>query len=647
MKDIIFGRKEWHDDQGHWAVIGGLTLLAIWALWIGRAYLDLDTDVVPAGREYGSAIQAHHLWTRIKECGICALWDGSERGGFPAFVDMLSSLLHPLVAVTTLAFGVVNGSKIALIVALWLGGVAQFWLARQMRLRWLAQVWSGMVGVAAGHLTGRMELGIFSMVLSTAMAAFVFPAFLTVVQSGKRRSTIVLAVVLAMSIVAGQGYVQAGLLFLAPAFLILLLDRELHLRLFWREYAIAMGLAVLLAAIFLVPLLHFWPHFLKDSDPHLRAMQPLRYFVLNLVIGETAFLASEALQKLPYPHLYTMYVGWIPVLLAVLCLKLGHPEDRRTLSFLTASILLAVLTGSGVTVQLLRALWPGVAALRYAPMIGGLAVPPLLGLAAYALDKLLAIDWPQLNLTQFSWKLELDLKWLLIIPLFISLSAVHDFSQNWLAVKGIETDTYELLRALRTPSLQWVQPIYGAHYFVEPAVDMGLKLSPGIMTWRWKDRPFPEPYLVAKWEDEPSEGTQVATAGDAVIYRFEDRQYASVQLGEKGIPCRAYGTGGDLLVECSNDETGQLVVRENNWSGWYAWRDGKRVALRDSRWLSVNAPSGTHEYRFRYLPWDVPLGVLLTLIGVALCTWQWIKNPWRQSTAADCEKRPSDCKRSA
>jgi hypothetical protein len=102
-----------------------LAFLAVWALFVGREYLNLDPAVIPAGREFNAAIQAHHLWTRFQTCGWCALWDGSERGGFPAFVDLLGSALHPLVIFTTLLFGVINGAIISLIASLWIAGLAQ------------------------------------------------------------------------------------------------------------------------------------------------------------------------------------------------------------------------------------------------------------------------------------------------------------------------------------------------------------------------------------------------------------------------------------------------------------------------------------------------------------------------------------------
>ena len=72
--------------------------LLVWTLIIARPYLNLDPTLMPNGREYGSAIQTHHFWVQLRECGACALWSGSVRGGNPALVDPYGSLLHPLVA---------------------------------------------------------------------------------------------------------------------------------------------------------------------------------------------------------------------------------------------------------------------------------------------------------------------------------------------------------------------------------------------------------------------------------------------------------------------------------------------------------------------------------------------------------------------
>jgi len=613
-------------------IILELGLIALWALWVGRDYLDFDSQVIPAGREFSSSVQAHHLWTRFQSCGGCALWDGSERGGFPAFVDPLASALHPAIIVTTLMFGVVNGAKIMVIVSLWIAGAAQWWLSRVLGLGWVLRIWGAAMVMVAGHLGGRMELGIVSLILSTAMVSLTFAPAIELSKTGSKRSVIMLAVALALVAVAGQGYMQVGLLVMAPAYLILIVHSQVGSSLLFKRYLTAAGIAFLLAAPFLVPFLHFWPNFLKDSDPYFTAGQPLSSYLLNLFIDDQEFFNSTALGKLPYPNMYVMFVGWIPVALALLCLWTARKEDRRSLIFLAVSAALVLFVGSMVPLQWLQNVYPGVASLRFITMIGGLAVPPIVALAAYSLDKLLKLDWPRFTVV-FSEENTpryrgLSLSLILLIPLVLAVQKAYDFSQIWLYTERMGDGVFELLGGLETPDLQWVQPPFGEHFYIEPAVRMGLKLSPGIMTWRWEGRKFPVPLLEANRSGPPSDAAeQVAEIDGIPIYQRPNLSYASVISQGSKFPCVAYGTGGYITVHCDIQQSGKLVVQENNWSGWKVWVDGKRVPLSGERWLEVDAEPGEHTYQFRYQPWDVPLGIILFFVGLGLCVYFWLAKP--------------------
>jgi len=306
-----------------------LGLVIVWGVWFTRSYLPLDSQRIPLGREFLSAIQTHHLWTRYAICGWCALWNGSARGGVPAFVDPHGSMLHPIVALTTVIWGVIQGAKVALVISFALAGVAVWWLAKELGLGRVPRVWSGLMAVVGGHLAFKMELGAFGVILATVMSSFFFPAALRLHREGTWRSVVLLGVVLASAVLAGQGYMQVGLLAAIPALLILLLGPNLKLRGAWKGFLAAAAIAFLLAAPFLVPLLHFLPNFAKEFDPEFTAAQPLRYLPLNLVINDDAFYVSDSLQKLPFPHLNALFIGWIPVILAVIGLTMAGHELRR------------------------------------------------------------------------------------------------------------------------------------------------------------------------------------------------------------------------------------------------------------------------------------------------------------------------------
>jgi uncharacterized membrane protein YfhO len=84
------------------------------------------------------------------------------------------------------------------------------------------------------------------------------------------------------------------------------------------------------------------------------------------------------------------------------------------------------------------------------------------------------------------------------------------------------------------------------------------------------------------------------------------------------LPCTASSKGGWIDVSCESQSPGLLVVNEYAWDGWWAWKDGQPVRLGSGTVLNVQAPAGKHHYQFRYLPWDVLLGALLTLTGIIL-----------------------------
>jgi hypothetical protein len=613
---------------GHLRGGAELALISLWALWIGRNFLTLDKAIWPIGREFGSQILSNHFWVQVLRCGVCALWNGSINGGQPALADIFGSTLHPLVAIGTLAAGVVGGAKLSIVGSLVIAGVAQWWIASSLRLGSVARVWSALLVVVGGHLLTRLDVGAVGLLVSTATASLTFAAALALGIYGTRRNALMLSLLGAITIVAGQGYLQASLIGIAPAFLFFVLDRSLRVKPVWREYALAFGLSLALAAVFLVPVFHFWPYLGKGVDPAFQSAQPLAYVPLNFVISDFAYLQSNVLGKLPYPYLYSLFVGWLPVLLAVLCIPLAKRRDYPALLCLATTTALAIFMASGLPLRWLEPALPALAALRHPPLLSGLAVPALLGLSAYGLDGLLRLAWPRIG---FGWGgrapsggRSVSLAWLLAIPLIGSLRAPVEMDQTFLRTANVEP-VYQAIGALGTVGLEWVAPPYGEHYWVEPALEAGLKVPNVVWAWGWKGRPLPQPRLMAGRGDPPPGTTVAGSLLDARVFEDPRAEYASVLTEGGPIPCLAQGSGGDLTIECTTDEAGPLVVQENSWEGWNALIDGSPALLLPGQWLSVEAPAGTHQFLFRYRPWDVPLGAFLSLAGFVVLAILWLR----------------------
>jgi len=603
-----------------------LLVVALWALWIGRHLLNFDPQVWTTGNEFGSQVYGFHLWDFIRQCGLCGLWNGMVNGGAPSLPDPYSGALHPVPALATLIAGVVNGAKITLVASFWLAGVGQWWIGKTMGLSRWSRLWTALVATSGAYIVGRLEGGNITLPLSTAAVSLALAASLDLALHRSRKAALRFAVLLALAVLAGQGYMQIALLFWGPWIILLILTPGTRPDAVWREFVLGIGLALLLAGIFLVPFLHFWPMAGKFSDPAFVGSQPFQYLPLNLVIHDWDFFMSTALGKLPYPYLNTLYIGWPPVILAILGLGLRNKKDTRLLVSLSLGALTMFWLASGEPFRWLAQLAPAISSVRLPSLMAGLAVPAVLALSGYGLDRVLQVRWPRLglgvSLGESRSGVSITTAWLLLIPLAATLRGADQFDQNFLGIDD-KSDVYQALAAFRTASLEWVSVPYGEHYWDEAAFDEGLKMTGYVAPWWWDGRELPPPRLEATRDaqDQPVS----SYLGDVPIYQKPSNVYAFIQSGPDMVPCSAQGVGGDLRVTCESGG-GTLVVRENSWSGWSATVNGKKAPLEESQWLSVTVPPGPIEVRFRYLPLDVLVGALLTFVGIVLAVALWIRS---------------------
>ncbi len=606
-----------------------IIIIFIWAIYVGRAYLDMNLLTWPSGGEFPSSIQTGYIWTNFIKCGACVFWNGFSHGGAPGFADMQGSMLHPLVIILTLLKGALNGAKLTIIGSLIIAGFAQWWLSKVLGFGRIPRVWSGLIAVVGGHLAARMELGAFGVVLSTAACSLVLAPGIGLGLTGKRHYTILLGVTIGLALLSGQGYMQVGLLLgMIPTFLIFILGREDQFKNLWKEYLLAGFLGFLIAGIFLIPMIHFYPNMAKNEDPTFEIAQILKYIPLNHLIDNVGFYFTDQLKPTPYPYLYANFLGWTPIILAIVVWRYIPKSRLRLMFYFLVSIILIYLIASADLLKLLVKIFPFVAGVRNSPQIAGLANPLILGLSAWGLDVLLHVKWPKIALINgnssssiFSLNTAIII---LSIPLIWSLREAYVFGHDWLSTVQIEKSLYQKVDLIKTDVTEWVNLPFGAHYWQIPAFENSLKISNAFRTWSWKSREDPPIYQEATFDVVDPSAPNLIRVIDGLNYlsHFEN-EYAYIQNGDQIIPCNAKSSGGNINVVCPESEKGQLVVTENNWTGWYAWVDQTRTQLLPSNWLSVDAPAGKHSYQFRYRPWDVWVGIFLTISGIALSIILW------------------------
>jgi hypothetical protein len=617
-----------------WEWVGpGIEILAIavWALWVGRSLLDFNPFVWPAGREFARDVYAFHFWEQLRRCGLCSLWNGSLNGGWPFLSDPFTGHLHPLPGLATLFAGVVNGAKITLLVSFFLAGLGQWWIASLIGLRRWSRLWTALVATSGGHLIGRVELGSVADPLSASAAILVLAAALDLALNRNRKAALRLALILGLALLAGHGYYQLALVWWIPWVFLLILTPEGRPNPVWREFVLAAALAALVAAIFLVPFLHFWPHLVKDVDATFEESQPLEYIPINLVVHDWLFLNSPVLAKMPYPYLHTLFIGWAAVVLAVVAIVRNRMADRRLLASLSLGALTMMWVASGVPMRWLVGLLPILAGFRHVANIAALAIPAILALSGYGLDRLLELRWPRLQVALSTAEnripISANLAWVLVIPLALSLRTMDQLDQLFLRTVD-RSGVYKGVGVLSTSQMEWVSFPLGEHYWIEAALSAGLKVTRVAAPWAWKERIQPPPLLEAAREARDVAFTPSLYLNELPVYADPSNEYASVDTGSGAVPCAAQGSGGDIRVTCVGPG-GLLVVRENSWAGWTVTVNGQAAPMDQGQWLAVAVPDGTVQVRFRYLPVDAALGASLTVAGLLLTAVLWVRGERR------------------
>jgi len=608
--------EQWWRVLPHTSILE-LAALAIWAIWVGRVYLNFDPMRWLPGGDWTLNLDGYIPWTWLGQCGTCVLWNGSVNGGAPAFVELVAAVLHPVWIISILLFGMVSASKVAVLAGLVMAGWAQWWLAKSLRLGQLTRLWSAALVVVGGHLAGRLDNGLVEELFSIAAASLALAAAVDLAVTGRRRSVALLGITVALAMLAGQSYEQIGLIAcIFPGLILFLFTSRLKRRPLLKSFLVAGLIAVLLTAILWVPLLHFWPNFIKPTtDTAFASMQSLEQLITNLVIADrNHYLLLESLSQPGSASWFADYIGWVPVLLAVVGLRAAPKRWLRVVAFAVLGIVLVYLMGSALLLKWLLPFAPAVLNLRTPAVITGLAVPLIVLLAAFGLDALWRLNWPALLVKLSNQSLPaLSLRWLLLVPLLWSLRSAYLSASQYMTLEDAPIDYYPVIGGTGLAAKQWVQLPYGETFEDLVAFQSGLKLTNALRPWEWKEHAPPAPYSEFS-RNQPVGDTQGAQYG--LYYQVHpDVSYASITQPTGSVACNGTAVGGNIDLTCNSTAPGQLNVMENAFSGWQVWRDGVKIQLTSGRWLSTPAPAGHHQYTFRYWPWDVAVGGLLSVVG--------------------------------
>lgn len=325
-----------------------ITVIAVFVVWVTWPYLGgTPSTALPAGGDFVVSIQGRFFWNHVRECGSCALWNGDIAGGSPALIDTSTDMLHPLVAGATLMLGVLEASRLLIALTLFISGIGSWWLAYLLGISSFARVFAGCVGAAGGHMTGRLSFGLVVLITSIATASLLIPAAILFSRRPGRRSTALLGGLLGITILSGQAYIQIGVLLLAPAGLLLLVRNGASWQVLLQRLIQVGAIALSIASILVVPVMHYRSIVGKDFDPYFSRSQAFKYVPLNLVIDRRDYFSSSMFNQPGFPAWHVNYIGWIALGFVALGTSRLWAQSRHEALFLGALAIGALWLGSG------------------------------------------------------------------------------------------------------------------------------------------------------------------------------------------------------------------------------------------------------------------------------------------------------------
>ena len=618
-----------HDKPGTLEYFYEIALITLFSLWVGRIYINFNPlEYIGSQGNDNFFLGLFNLLplTRLFHCGACILWNGSLNGGTPAFGNPQSLIAHPLVALFTLIFGALNGYKLLAAATIVIGALSQWWIAKALGLGRIGRLWSGIFAAVAGHLAWPF-FSAGNVAFSTACTSLAIASGLQFALKTDRKNAVVFGILAGLSFLAGNAIISVGfLVFIIPALLFIILGREIKKWCVLQELLLSVLISILVAAIYIIPSFSFIGKYQAASAPQIT--QALEYIPVNLIARDPAYFNNELLGKSTPSEYFGLYIGWLPVIFAVVAWRLIPREKLKLFWFFLVSILLLLfLSSTGLYNWILNIGSGSLITTQVPASVLGLVVVMVLGLSAWGLD----LAWNKITVDLIISRgkdrpdLKVNPRWFLLMPLLISLVNTYNFNQTFRTLDMVPHDLALAARSLAANEARWVSPPTDNWSYSAISTLDNIKITSQYESWSLPDRPAPPASISATMDLGSSNSPDFyKLVGPVVFLKSGDVTYASVTtLSGKIEPCSAIADGGWIKVTCDTTESGNLQVYENNWNGWKVRIDGSRAHLLSGNWLNVDAPQGPHIYSFRYLPWDVPIGYCLFTLGLFFSLWLW------------------------
>jgi hypothetical protein len=287
-------------------------------------------------------------------------WNPYLGNGTPIINDAFNYLFNPFASLPVLIFGGVQGSKLAMLIALLLSGANMWALAKAIGVGGVARVAAGALYMMSGGIAAKFNTGHFQLGLSLAWPPLVLAGLWWTLNTQDRRAPILTAVAFALMFFAGNIYYTLHVLICATVIVLFYLFERENDRWHWRlDRLKRVGIAGLFAlGLSMIQFMPVWA--VRDFVDHegvrisertgqIDAQYEMSQAVINLIypwenwrifedepflmnvvvdyayIGPTVFLFIAGMVAARY-HLCFRRTAWIALVLALLMMVWGAAQ---------------------------------------------------------------------------------------------------------------------------------------------------------------------------------------------------------------------------------------------------------------------------------------------------------------------------------
>ncbi len=215
--DALYGRATRHRRVVNAVLLAAeLTLLLAVGLAFAAPVATLDPALRPPGLEHerlsGVIIPAQ---LGLRQYGRIPLWNPYLFTGEPLISNPFNYLFNPFASLPALVFGAVQGTKIAIVLAVLIAGLSAWALARAVGLGALARLAAAILYMCNGQIAGKFNMGHFQLAVSLAWPPLILAGLWWTLTTDRRWPKALAAFAFAMLFFSGNIYYALHTLFSA------------------------------------------------------------------------------------------------------------------------------------------------------------------------------------------------------------------------------------------------------------------------------------------------------------------------------------------------------------------------------------------------------------------------------------------------